>query len=126
MRDDRFEWSDAKARANLIDHKVSFDVAKLAFDDPRSLEEIDDRFDYGEDRFNVIGMDKGELLTVTYTQRGDRVRIISARKATRREQINYIRQESWISNPRFAECRRAASERYRRRDGLGSVQGADR
>jgi uncharacterized DUF497 family protein len=35
MRDDRFEWSDAKARANLIDHKVSFDVAKLAFDDPR-------------------------------------------------------------------------------------------
>lgn len=58
MENDRFEWSDAKARANLIDHKVSFDVAKLVFDDPRSLEEIDDRFDYGEDRFNAIGMAK--------------------------------------------------------------------
>jgi hypothetical protein len=94
MRDDRFEWSDAKARANLIDHEVSFDVAKLVFDDPCSLEEIDDRCDYGEDRFNAIGMAKGVLLTVTYTDRGERIRIISARKATKREQINYFRQTS--------------------------------
>jgi hypothetical protein len=94
MRDNRFEWSDAKARANLIDHKVSFEVAKLVFDDSRSLEEIDDRCDYGEDRFNVIGMAKGDILTVTYTDRGERIRIISARKATKREQINYFRQAS--------------------------------
>lgn len=46
MEDDRFEWSDAKARTNLVVHDVSFD--------------------YGEDRFNAIGMVKGELLTVTY------------------------------------------------------------
>jgi uncharacterized DUF497 family protein len=94
MRDKRFEWSDAKARVNLIDHQVSFDIAKLVFDDPRSLEEIDDRFDYDEDRFNAIGMAKGDLLTVTYTDRGGRIRIISARKATKREQINYFRQTS--------------------------------
>lgn len=126
MKDDRFEWSHAKARANLSDHKVSFEVARLVFDDPRSLEEIDDRFDCGEDRFNAIGMVKGELLTVTYTQRGDRVRIISARKAARREQINYFRQESQVSKLEFAERRTAPSERHRRWDGLGSIQGADR
>ena len=68
MRDDRFEWSDAKARANLAEHKVSFEVARLVFDDPRSLEEIDDRFDYGEDRFNITGMAGGRLLTVTRAQ----------------------------------------------------------
>jgi uncharacterized protein len=57
------------------------------------LDDIDDRFDYGEDRFNAIGMVKGELLTVSYTERDHRIRIISARKATRREQINYFRQD---------------------------------
>lgn len=94
MREDRFECSDAKARANLSEHQVSFEAARLVFDDPLGLDEIDNRFEYGEDRFNVIGMVKCELLTVSYTERGDRVRIISARKATRREQINYFRQES--------------------------------
>ncbi|HEY1243450.1 MAG TPA: BrnT family toxin [Hyphomicrobiaceae bacterium] len=92
MRDNRFEWSDAKARANLIDHKVSFEAAKLVFDDPRGLDELDNRFDYGEDRFNITGMAEGLLLTVTYTERGGRFRIISARKATRNEQDDYFRQ----------------------------------
>jgi uncharacterized DUF497 family protein len=62
MRDDRFEWSDAKARANLIDHQVSFEAARLVFDDPRGLDEIDNRFDYGEGRFNITGMAEGTLL----------------------------------------------------------------
>jgi uncharacterized DUF497 family protein len=93
MRDDRFEWSDAKARTNLIDHEVSFDEAKLVFDDPRRLEELDDRFDYGEDRFNTRGLVKARLLTVTYTERRDRYRIISARKAPRNEQDDYFSQD---------------------------------
>ena len=92
MRDDRFEWSDAKARANLRDHEVSFDAARLVFEDPRSLDEIDDRFDYGEDRFNITGMAEGRLLTVAYTQCDGRFRIISARKATRDEHDDYFRQ----------------------------------
>ena len=92
MKDDRFEWSDAKARANVAEHKVTFETARLVFDDPRSLEEIDDRFDYGEDRFNITGMAGGRLLTVTYTERSGRFRIISARKATRHENDDYFSQ----------------------------------
>jgi uncharacterized DUF497 family protein len=93
VQDDRFEWSDAKARANLRKHDVSFEVAKLVFDDPRSLDEIDHRADYDEDRSNIIGMARGRLLTVTFTERAGRFRIISARKATRREQDDYFSQD---------------------------------
>lgn len=92
MQDDRFEWSDAKARANLSKHEVSFEVARLVFDDRRSVDEIDDRGNYGEDRFNAVGMVRERLLTVTYVEREGRIRIISARKATLREQDEYFRQ----------------------------------
>jgi uncharacterized DUF497 family protein len=93
VQDDRFEWSDAKARANLRKHGVSFEVARLVFDDPAMIDRIDDRDDYGEDRFNAIGMVRGELLTVTFAERNERYRIVSARKATRREQNDYFGQD---------------------------------
>ena len=93
MQDDRFEWSDAKARTNLSKHGVSFPVARRVFDDPYAVDEIDDRSNSREERFNIIGMAKGVLLTVTYTERSDRIRIISARRATRREQDSYFSQE---------------------------------
>ena len=93
MQDDRFEWSDAKARANLKKHQVSFEVARSVFDDRTAVDQVDDHEDYGEDRFNAIGMVKGELLTVAYTEREGRIRIISARKATRREQNDYFSQD---------------------------------
>ena len=70
MEDDRFEWSAAKARVNLRKHGLAFEVAKFVFDDPASIDEIDDRESYGEPRFNAIGMVRGEILTVTYTERG--------------------------------------------------------
>jgi uncharacterized protein len=92
MRDDRFEWSDAKARANLRKHEVSFEAARLAFGDPAGIDEIDDREDYGEARFIFTGMVGRRLLTVAYTERDDRIRIVSARKATRREQDSYFSQ----------------------------------
>ena len=81
MRDDEFEWDDAKAASNLADHKVSFEVARLAFNDPypRAWEDISE--DYGEQRFVLIGMVDGRLLTVAYTERDERIRIISARGA---------------------------------------------
>jgi hypothetical protein len=63
VSDDRFEWSAAKARANLNKHGVSFEVARLVFDDPHSLDEVDHRADYGEDRSNIIGMARGRILT---------------------------------------------------------------
>jgi uncharacterized protein len=92
VQDDRFEWSDAKARANLKKHQISFEVARLVFDDPAMIDRIDDRDDHGEDRFNAIGMVRGELLAVTFAERDERFRIISARKATRREQNDYFSQ----------------------------------
>jgi hypothetical protein len=93
MPDEPFEWNDAKARANLKKHSVTFAAARLVFDDAASVDEIDDREDYGEDRFIIIGMANRRLLTVTYTERDGRIRIISARKATRREQDDYFRQD---------------------------------
>lgn len=90
MRDARFEWDDEKACRNLRAHKISFEVACLVFDDPNFVEERDP--DPSEDRFNVTGMAFGRLVTVTYTERNTRIRIISARKANRREQIKYFRQ----------------------------------
>ena len=89
MRDDEFEWEDAKAASNLIDHKVSFDTAKLAFDDTFAVEIQDTREDYGEDRYVWIGMVQGRLLAVVYTERETRRRIISARGAEPHEARKY-------------------------------------
>jgi len=92
MQDDRFEWDDAKARANLKKHEVSFEVARRVFDDPAATDELDDSDAHGEDRV-ITGMVAGSLLTVVYTVREERIRIISARKATRREQDRYLSQD---------------------------------
>ena len=65
---------------------VSFERARLAFADPCGVGEIDDREDYGEERFTVVGMVEGTLIFVAYTEREERARIISARRATKYEQ----------------------------------------
>lgn len=72
MRDDEVDWDPQKAAANLADHKVGFEQAKGVFSDPFAIEFLDDREDYGEDRFVIIGMTEGRLLTVVYTLREDR------------------------------------------------------
>lgn len=77
----RFEWDIAKAARNEIDHGVSFEAATIVFDDPFALEWRDDREDYGEDRYVILGIVDGRLLYVVYTLRGDVYRIISARGA---------------------------------------------
>ncbi|HTS41474.1 MAG TPA: BrnT family toxin [Xanthobacteraceae bacterium] len=87
-----FEWDDAKARANARKHGVTFERAKLAFKDPFAIAALDDREDYGEERFVLLGLADGPLLFVAYTERGDRLRIISARRATRHEQDIYERE----------------------------------
>ena len=94
MRDDQFGWLSAKAAANLRDHRVSFPEAIKAFRDPFAIERIDDREDYGEERINLIGVCEGVILHVTYTERGDFIWIISARRATRHEQDDYYRENS--------------------------------
>ena len=90
-----FEWHEAKAEANLQAHGVSFDLAMAVFKDPFAIERLDDRENYGEERFVIIGMGEGDvLLFVAYTEREERIRIISARRAIQNEQDDYFRQNA--------------------------------
>lgn len=90
-----FTWHAAKAAANLHAHGVSFDLAKTVFRDPFAIELLDDREDYGENRFVIVGMADGHVvLLVAYTERDECIRIISARRATRYEQEDYYRQNA--------------------------------
>jgi uncharacterized protein len=94
MEDEAFEWDDAKAAANWRDHGVSFHHALKAFRDRFAIERFDDREGYGEERINRLGICDGVILHVTYTERGERIRIISARRANRHEQDDYYRENS--------------------------------
>ena len=89
------EWDEAKAELDLTLHGVTFGLAKTVFRDTCAVERIDDRQDYGEDRFNIVGMaEGGVLLFVAYTERENRIRVISARRTTHHEQDDYFRQNS--------------------------------
>ncbi len=94
MDEDRFRWDTEKAATNLRNHGVAFDKAIKAFRDPFAIERIDDREDYGEERVNLIGMCEGAILHVTYAERGDHIRIVSARHAEKHEQDDYYRENS--------------------------------
>ena len=94
MEDEKFEWDDAKAAENFRSHRVSFEEATLAIGDLFAIEELDLREAYGEERVIRTGMSQGQVLTVVYTERGARIRIITARKATRHEQDDYYRQNA--------------------------------
>jgi uncharacterized DUF497 family protein len=94
MQDAEFEWDAAKARSNLAKHNVGFEAACLVFDDVFALDRLDSADQSGEVRYVLTGMANAVLLTVVYTQRGERMRIISARKATRHEQREYYRSQT--------------------------------
>ena len=83
-----FEWDPNKANANFNKHGIDFADAVTVFDDLTAIT-IDDP-DYDEERFITIGMDAyGRILVVVYTWRGNNIRIISARKATKSEHKHY-------------------------------------
>ena len=93
-----YEWDAAKADENLGKHGIDFMDSIPALEDPNRLEEVDSRFDYGEERIRVIGMAVGNILFVVVTLRGEGTcRIISARRATRHEQDRYYAgdRETW-------------------------------
>jgi uncharacterized DUF497 family protein len=86
----RFEWDPTKAAANERKHGVSFEEAVDAFGDRLSVTVADPRHSLDEHRLVLFGMSaKQRLLAVMHTLRGDRVRIISAREATRHERREY-------------------------------------
>ena len=85
-----FEWDERKAKPNLAKHGVSFEEASTVFGDPLSLTIPDPAHSQGEDRSIVLGQShQRELLVVVHTERGDHIRIISARRASRRERKSY-------------------------------------
>jgi len=93
----RIEWDEVKNRHNLRKHRVSFETAKLVFDDLYARS-IQDRVVYGEERWKTVGMIKGLIVVVahTYRQEGEVevIRIISARKATAVERRAYEGHEA--------------------------------
>ena len=89
MNDDEFEWDDAKAAANLVKHKVSFEQGRAAFGDIFAVDYEDDRANYDEYRIILLGMVGDRLLSVAHTLRGDMVRIISVREAEPHERRRY-------------------------------------
>ena len=85
----KYEWDPDKAATNLHKHAISFADAVTVFSDELALIVADDFMD--EERFIILGADAfGRLLVVVYTWRGEHtIRLISARKATRRERTQY-------------------------------------
>ncbi|OIP30836.1 MAG: hypothetical protein COW04_09530 [Deltaproteobacteria bacterium CG12_big_fil_rev_8_21_14_0_65_43_10] len=85
-----FEWDPNKAKENLETHNISFDEASTAFGDTLSLAIYDPLHSEEEDRFILIGdSHKNRILVIVYTERAENVRIISARKATKKERKQY-------------------------------------
>ncbi len=85
-----FVWDPTKAAANLRKHGVSFPEATTAFDDLTSQTISDPDHSGSESRFQLLGMSsQGRLIVVAHTERGHAIRLISARKATRKERNAY-------------------------------------
>ncbi|MYE83767.1 MAG: BrnT family toxin [Boseongicola sp. SB0673_bin_14] len=80
-----FEWDDAKNDDCFQRRGFDFAYAVRAFLDPKRTVARDTRRDYGEDRYKLVGTIKGRAYVIVYTMRGSTVRIISARKAGRKE-----------------------------------------
>ena len=85
-----FEWNPAKAKKNLQKHGVSFEEASSVFYDPLAVTGADPDYSEAEERTITFGMSsQGRLLVVSHTERGDAIRIISARIATQHERHIY-------------------------------------
>ncbi len=91
-----FEWDETKRLSNIKNHGIDFEEAKPVFEDLNALDVLDGRFDYGEERWVIIGRGAGGLLAVVYVERDGVNRIISARLATKKETDVYVVQkDAW-------------------------------
>ncbi len=85
-----FEWDPKKAKINITQHGISFDEASTIFRDTMSVTITDPLHSQDEERFVLLGYScKNRLLVVIHTEREDRIRIISARPATKKERLRY-------------------------------------
>lgn len=86
----QLEWDENKAERNLAKHRVSFEEAKTVFDDPLYVDFYDPDHSEDEERYLLVGAsNQKRLLIVSYTERGNSIRIISAREVTRAEREAY-------------------------------------
>jgi uncharacterized protein len=85
-----FEWDEEKNKANIAKHGLSFQIAADVFAGP-CYDILDNRFDYGEERMLTFGMYVGLVVVVAHTERAERIRIISLRRANRHEQALYLK-----------------------------------
>ncbi len=88
MEEDDFEWDDAKAASNRLKHDTTFEAAREAFKDVFAIEWMDHR-QGDEERLALLGMVENRLVFVSFTLRGERIRIISARKPESHERRRY-------------------------------------
>ena len=89
-----FEWDEEKNKACLQKRGFNFGLAAQVFFDPKRVVDPDNRRSYGEDRYRVMGRIEERLYVVVYTPRLNTVRIISARKANKREERDYENRTS--------------------------------
>jgi uncharacterized DUF497 family protein len=86
----KFDWDEEKARRNISKHGISFGEATSVFDDPLFLTFADSEHSQNERRFIIMGESaKGRLLVVSYTERSETIRLISARPVTNKERKAY-------------------------------------
>jgi uncharacterized DUF497 family protein len=86
----RYTWDPEKNRRNKAKHRIAFEEAITVFE-RMTVDQIDERFDYGEERINAIGLLGTKVVMVTYVEKNDEERrIISARAATREEKRTYF------------------------------------
>jgi len=86
----QFEWDEKKNKSNKVKHKISFEDAKSVFDDKKRIQYLSSQKAYGERRWRTVGSMLGILISVVYTVRRAVFRIISARRASKKEKRDYL------------------------------------
>ncbi len=86
-----FEWDEAKRNSNLRSHGIDFVGIEKVFGG-ETVTILDDRFDYGEERFVTFGLLHGRVVAIAHTEADEVIRIISVRKATKNEESSYFKE----------------------------------
>jgi uncharacterized DUF497 family protein len=87
----RFEWDEAKRRSNLWRHGIDFAEVVEAFTG-YIVTSVDDRYDYGEKRYSTLALFRGRVVFIAHTETRQLIRLISARWASKNEEITYFKE----------------------------------
>ena len=87
----RFEWDEDKRQSNILKHGIDFVDIEEVFED-EIITILDNRFNYGEERFLTLGLLSGRVVVIAHTETDEMIRIISVRKATKDEEISYFKE----------------------------------